>query len=125
MVRIVYEHTQSWPVEGPLQLEAQFSGEISIPPELARRRVNGYLAQEIALFVTAGEPMLVLGEHPYWQVSAVLRLRGIGRLAEVGTIGVDAQTGEVIPLSESEIHAIRELAHDIAARLAPSPTVSI
>ncbi len=121
MVRIIYEHPTEWPAEGPLRVEAQFSGEITVPPDLARRRANGYLAREVALFIIAGEPMLILRDHPCWQMPAILRLRGFGNLAEVGLIDVDAQTGEVTPLSEAEIQAIRQRAHDIAARLAPSP----
>jgi hypothetical protein len=73
------------------------------------------------MFIIAGEPMLILGEHPYWKVPAILRLRGFGKLAEVGILYVDAQTGQVKPLSEDEIQAIRERAHDIAARLASPP----
>jgi hypothetical protein len=118
MVRIVYEHPADWPEEGPLRVEARFSGEIPVSPDLARRRVNGYLTQEVAMFIVAGEPMLILGDQSYWRVPAILRLRGFGKLAEVGILCVDAQTGQVKPLSEDEIRAIREHAHDIAARLA-------
>jgi hypothetical protein len=121
MVRIVYEHPAVWPDEGPLRVEAQFHGEIPISPDLARRRTNGYLAREVAMFLIAGEPMLILGDHPYWRLPIILRLRGFGKLAEVGVVDVDAQTGKVRPLSEDEIETIRERAHDIAARLAPSP----
>jgi hypothetical protein len=121
MVRIVYEHPADWPEEGPLRVEARFSGEIPVSPDLARRRVNGYLTREVAMFMIAGEPMLILGEHPYWRVPVILRLRGFGKLAEVGILEVDAQTGQVKSLSEDEIRAIREHAHDIAARLTSPP----
>lgn len=121
MVRIIYEHPGEWPPEGPLRVEAQFSSEIPVQPDLARRRANGYLAQEVALFIVAGEPALVLNDHPYWRLPAILRLRGIGELAEVGAIDVDAETGVVKPLTEEDILAMRERAHAIASRLAPAP----
>lgn len=121
MVRIVYEHPGVWPEEGPLRLEAQFSGEIVVPPGLARQRANGYLAREVALFIVSGEPLLILGERPRWQIPAILRLRGLGDVAQVGNIDVDAQTGKVRPLSQNEIHTMREHAHDLADRLVPSP----
>jgi hypothetical protein len=121
MVRIVYEHLAAWPEQGPLRVEAQFSGEIPVPPDLARRRANSYLAREVAMFVIAGEPMLILGDHPRWRLPTILRLHGFGNLAEVGAVEVDAQTGKVSPLAEDEIHIIRERAHDIAGRLTPTP----
>ena len=102
-------------------MEAQFSGEIVVPPGLARQRANGYLAREVALFVIAGEPLLILGERPRWQIPALLRLRGLGNVAQVGVIDVDAQTGKVRQLSPDEIHLLREHAHDLATRLSPSP----
>jgi hypothetical protein len=121
MVRIVYEHLAAWPEQGPLRVEAQFRGEIPVSPDLARRRANSYLAREVALFVIAGEPMLILGNHPRWRLPTILRLRGFGNLAEVGAVDVDAQTGKVVSLTEDEIRVIRERAHDIAGRLTPSP----
>jgi len=121
MVRIIYEHPATWPEEGPLRVEAHFSGEIPVSPDLARRRANGYLAREVALFIVAGEPMLILSDHPYWRLPTILRLRGFGNLAEVGVIDVDARTGKVQLLAEDEIRAIRERAHDLATRLTPSP----
>ena len=84
MARIIYQHPVPWPEEGPLQVDARFRGEIPISPALARQRASGYLAREAALFVTAGEPLLILDEQPRWQVPAILRLRGYGNLAEVG-----------------------------------------
>lgn len=124
MVRIVYQHPAAWPEEGPLRVDARFNGEIAVSPDQARRRASGYLAQEVALFVTAGDPMLILDEKPRWQIPAVLRLRGYGALGEVGLLEVDAHTGQVKPLSETEIEAIRKQAHDIAARLSPSPAAA-
>jgi hypothetical protein len=83
-VRIIYQHAVPWPEEGPLQVDARFRGEIPISPALARQRASGYLAREAALFVTAGEPLLILDEQPRWKVPTILRLRGYGNLAEVG-----------------------------------------
>ena len=121
MVRIVYQYPATWPEEGPLRVDARFSGEITVSPTQARQRASGYLAREVALFLTAGEPMLILDDQPRWQVPAILRLRGYGNLAEVGLIEVDARTGQVEPLDEAEIRVIREHAHELVACLTPSP----
>jgi hypothetical protein len=119
-VRIVYEHSETWPVDGPLRVEATISAEIPISPDVARRRANGYLAREVALFLVAGEPMLILNDQSCWQIPVVLQLRDYGNVAEVGTITVDAQSGQVRQLSAEDVRLMRERAHDIAARLAPA-----
>lgn len=124
MVRILYQYAQTWPEQGPLRVDTRFQGEIPVSPTQARRKANGYLAREIALFLSAGEPLLILGEQPRWQVPAVLHLRGYGRVAEVGTLEVDARTSEVIDLSEADIERIRERAHEIVARLTPAPATA-
>lgn len=121
MVRIIYEHPGEWPDNGPLVVQAQFNGEIPVSPDVARRRVSGYLAREVALFLTTGEPVLMLGEPHRWRIPAVLRLRGLGELAAVGTVDVDALTGQIIPLPNEALQVMRTRANDIASRLAPSP----
>jgi hypothetical protein len=124
MVRIIYEHQGEWPEDGPLVVHAQFNGEIPISPDAARRRASGYLAREVALFIFAGEPVLHLGEFPCWRVPAVLRLRGVGELANVGSIDVDAYTGQVKLPSDEALQSLRRRAHDIASHIASSPETS-
>ncbi len=120
MVRIIYEHAQEWPVEGPLTVDARLQGVITIPPDTARRRANGYFAQEIALFLIAGEPVLVLGEPSVWRIPAILRLRGLGEVATVGSLNVNAHTGEPLPLTSEQIEEIRKRANELAARFTPT-----
>jgi hypothetical protein len=115
-VRIIYEHAETWPEDGPLRVEATISAEIPISPDVARRRANGYLAREAALFLVVGEPMLILNDQSFWQFPVVLQLRGYDNVAEVGTITVDAQSGQVRQLSAEDVQLMRERAYDIATR---------
>jgi hypothetical protein len=96
MFRVVYEYQKAWPKEGPLRVEAQFTGEITVSPTVARRRAAGFLAGHVTMMVLAGEPALVLGEQPVWRVPACLHLPGLGEVSTVGSINVDALTGEII-----------------------------
>ncbi|MBX3059009.1 MAG: hypothetical protein KF770_21285 [Anaerolineae bacterium] len=125
MVRIIYEYAQEWPVEGPLTVDTRLQGVITIPPDIARRRANGYFAQEVALFVVAGEPVLVLGEPSVWRIPAILRLRGFGEVATVGSLNVNAHTGEPLPLTSEQIEEIRKRANELAARFTPTTETSI
>lgn len=50
------------------------------------------------------------------------------RLGEIGTLGsvkVDAQTGQVIPLTPEQISAMQERANAIATRLAPRAVAAV
>ncbi len=122
MVRIIYEHPVDWPTEGPLRVNTHLQGEIAVAPDVARRRTNGYLSREVALFIIAGEPELVLGNQPQWRIPAILRLRGFGEVAIVGSLKVDALTGDLHPLSPAQIRNIRQRAHDITNRLTSAAT---
>jgi len=120
MVRIIYEHPVDWPQEGLLRVDAHLQGEVAVSPDTARHRANGYFNREVALFLIAGEPELILGEQALWRVPAILRLRGFGEIAAVGSMSIDALSGEPIPLSPEQIDTVRERANDLANRLAPT-----
>lgn len=119
MVRIIYEHPVEWPKEGLLRVDTRLQGEVAVSPDMARRRANGYFNREVALFLIAGEPDLILGEQVMWRVPAILRLRGLGEITAVGSMNIDALSGEPIPLSPEQIDTIRKRANDFANRLAP------
>jgi hypothetical protein len=78
--------------------------------EYARRRANGYLSREVSLFYSATDGIFVPLTQPIWQFSIEVRLPRLGVLGIMGAIDVDAQTGEVIPLTTKQIKRIRERA---------------
>ena len=125
MFQIVYEYDEPWPAQGPFHVEKQLvSQEIAVSPILARRRANGFLAGYVTMMVTAGQPVLILGERPAWRVPATLRLPGLGEVGTLGHVDVDAQSGEIIWPSDKQIAQMQELAHAIAAHFSLSPTPS-
>ena len=99
----------------PFKIEGTVNEEIAVPQAVAQRKANAFLAGSVTMMVSAGEPSLVLGETVRWQVPAVLLLPEQGEVGNVGIIYVDAQTGEVAGLSDTQIHQMQELAHAIAA----------
>jgi hypothetical protein len=80
----------------------------------AQRRANGYLTNYVSLFAKADRPVWVAGDRPVWRATVFLRLRGQGRVCDLGIIDVDAQTGEVMSLSNQQLQAMRKRAHDAA-----------
>jgi hypothetical protein len=116
MFQVIYEYQKTWPTEGPLRVEAQFQGEITVSPTTAQRRVSGFLAGHITMMLLAGEPALVWGQRPLWRVPACLHLPGLGQVSTIGFIDVDALTGEIVSLSPEQIAAMQRRANDIATR---------
>ncbi len=119
---IAYNYQETWPENESLMIEGHFTQKITVPPILARRRANGFLAGHVMLMVSGGEPTLILSEHPVWRVPAVLNVPKLGEVNTLGSVDIDAQTGEVIPLSSEQINRMQELAHAIAAYFTSSTT---
>lgn len=91
--------------------------DILVSREEAVRRAQGYLTVEIAMALRPDEPSLLGGNHPLWRMPVWLHLRGIGRVAIVGHLDVDATTGEVIPLTAVAIKEMQDRADVFAQRL--------
>jgi hypothetical protein len=92
-----------------------------ILPSQAKLKATGYVAQHIAHFATAEEqPQWVEGAPPIWRVATALWLRGQGRVCELGTVDVNALTGEVLPLSKEEITTRQKRARHAAEAVARS-----
>ena len=121
MVQILREHAIEWPVNGPLHFEAPaLSVEIAIAPDLARRRANGYLGSEVAMSMLAHNPRLVVDGQPLWRFDIDLCLPGLGYIATLGSIDVDAMIGAVVPLTANQLTSLQERADALAARLSPT-----
>jgi hypothetical protein len=78
--------------------------------EYARRQADSYLGAEVSLFYSATNGVFVPLACPIWQFAIQVRLPRLGVLGIMGTLDVDAQTGEVIPLTHKQIKRVRERA---------------
>lgn len=90
----------------------------------AQMNANGYLADHVSLSAKADRPVFVAGDRPVWRATVFLRLRGHGRVCDLGVIDVDAQTGEVVPLPKNQLRAMRKRAHDAAERTTQAATTT-
>lgn len=107
-----------------MQLNARFQGEIHVSPDKARQRAAGFMAGHITMMVLPGEPSLALGNPPVWRIPVCLHLPDLGEVTTVGTIDVNALTGDIIEPEPEKIQLMQDRAHEIAARFAPSPTTA-
>jgi hypothetical protein len=84
---------------------------------VARQKVTGFVADEISTQLHGKEPTLVVAERIRWRVRVCLPLPPTGDLGEVGTIGVDVETGQ-LEITEALIQEITLRAAELASRSA-------
>ena len=116
MFQILVEESAEWPEDGELTVSNVYTGKITVSPDTARYRANGYIGGHIAFFGYAKNPQLVLNGRPRWRLEGWLRLRGLGDVGQICSVYVDARTGEVLEMDESKIESIKEYANEIAQR---------
>ena len=89
---------------------------VRIPAIVARRTVNVFVGNEISCQMGSGTPELVEGEPTVWRVPVLLTFPGYGPVGTVGTIDVDAETGEPA-ITPSLIEEITRNAEALVGRL--------
>jgi hypothetical protein len=87
----------------------------------ARRRVNRQVVPELGTGLIARDPEWVIGEScTAWRVPILLSLPELGDLGQVGSVDVDAHSGEVLSDATTRL-AIIEQAHQLYTRSARHP----
>jgi hypothetical protein len=80
--------------------------------EYARRQADSYLCAKISLFHSAIDGVFTTQAGStagaLWRFAVQVRLPRLGVLGITGGIDVDAQSGEVVPLSTRQINQIRK-----------------
>lgn len=117
MTQIILERS-TLPDTGPIEIQVDYAGEIKVKAEAARRKANVYLLTNVTNLSYAGrEPGLVLGEQLVWRFPAMLAMPSYGEIGPIGTIDVDAATGNILPISPTTIAQMQERANALARRL--------
>ena len=97
-------HRQSVDSHNGTSLDLRLQTTLRISADEARRRVNRLIIPELGTGLSASEPELSLEDtNIWWRVPIMLSLPRLGTLGIVGTIKVDAQSGEIaFTLEEQE-----------------------
>src|SRR5580698_8203937 len=105
------------PTESTLDIKIHVTQPSNITSFSARQRVTQYVMLQLSSQLGGDAPELTVGDRVYWTVPVVFTLPGKGALGRVGTLRVDAGTGELLtdPQTEQEMmrHA-QQLAQDHA-----------
>src|SRR5438067_11465081 len=93
------------PTESTLDINIRVTQPLNITSFSARQRVTQYVMRELSTQLGGDTPELTVGERVYWSVPVVFTLPGRGVLGRVGTLRVDAGTGELLtdPQTEQEM----------------------
>jgi hypothetical protein len=84
-----------------------------IAPEVARRKANGWLLDHVGNLLIAQNPELVAGDSMVWRVTVVLTSPTRGHVDRVGTLDLDAMTGQILA-DETLIAALQKQAQHVA-----------
>jgi hypothetical protein len=89
------------PTDSLLDITIRVTQSLNVTAFSARQRVTQYVMQELSTQLGGDTPELTVGERVYWSVPVVFTLPGKGVVGRVGTLRVDAGTGEL--LTDSQI----------------------
>jgi hypothetical protein len=93
----VLAEMDSVPETAPIHLSFHIVATLNVTAEEARRQVNRQVVTELGTGLIARDPELVLaGEQIAWRVPIVLSLPGLGDLGQVGTVDIDARSGDLL-----------------------------
>ncbi len=95
----------SLPTESTLDITIRVTQPLNVTAFSARQRVTQFVMLELSTQLGGDTPELTVSERVYWSVPVVFALPGKGVLGRVGTLRVDAGTGELLtdPQIEQEI----------------------
>src|SRR5438067_87757 len=101
----------SLPANSTLDINIRVTQPLNLTAFSAQQRVTQYVMQHLSTQLGADMPELTVAERVYWSVPVLFTSPGKGVLGRVGTLRVDASTGELLtdPQTEQEMmdHAER------------------
>jgi hypothetical protein len=87
----------TFPPDAPIHLSLHLAATLNLSADDARHAVNCRILPDLGIGMTTCTPELVIvGETIIWRVPLALSLPELGNLGQVGTVDVDARTGEVL-----------------------------
>jgi len=85
------------------QIDIQLRTTLNISSSAARKIVNQRIVTELGTGLLALEPELLVKKNQFiWRVPILLSLPVLGDLGQVGTIEVDAITGDILTGSHTQ-----------------------
>lgn len=84
------------PPQAEVKIEFSLTAKVNVTDFTAQRKVSKLLLDEVGNLLYGDRPSLVAGRRLLWRVPILLGSPATGPLGKVGTLDVDAQTGEIL-----------------------------
>jgi hypothetical protein len=84
------------PEQAEVKIELSLTARVSVTDGVAQRKVSKLLLDRVGNLLYGERPSLVVGQRLLWRVPVWLGLPTVGPVGQVGTLDVDAQTGEIL-----------------------------
>ena len=109
----------SFPAPAEVKIEFSLTAQVNVTDFTAQRKVSKLLLDQVGNLLYGERPSLVAGRRLLWRVPVWLALPTAGPLGQVGTLDVDAQTGEIL-FSQQALEEIAERGNALARRSTPT-----
>jgi hypothetical protein len=106
------------PSQAQVKIAFSLTAQVNVTDYTAQRRVSKLLLDEVGNLLYGERPGLVAGRRLLWRVPVWLGLPTIGPVGRVGSLDVDAQTGEIL-FDQQTLDDIKERGNALAERAAP------
>lgn len=99
VIQSAHQPQGEWARNQTMQVMINVQAEV-LNPEIARRKANVWLLENVGNVLHAENPELVLGDHLYWRFEVFLSLvnlsqPGTGERRRLGQMMIDAVNGQV------------------------------
>jgi len=105
----------SLPVPAEVKIEFSLTAQVNVTDLTAQRKVSKLLLDHVGNLLYGERPSLVVGRRMLWRVPVWLALPTTGPLGQVGTLDVDAQTGEIL-FTQQILEEVAERGNELAQR---------
>ncbi len=105
------------PPEAEVKVELSVTSKVNVTGFTAQQKVSRLLLDQVGNLLYGEKPSFVVGQRLLWRVPVWLGLPTTGAVNQVGTLDVDAQTGEISFTTEI-LNQLMERGNALAARAA-------
>jgi len=105
----------SLPAPVEVKIEFSLTAQVNVTDLVAQRKVSKLLLDHVGNLLYGERPSLVMGRRLLWRVPVWLGLPTTGPLGQIGTLDVDAQTGEIL-FTQKILEEIAERGDELAQR---------
>jgi hypothetical protein len=106
------------PASAEVRIEFSLTAQVNVTDYGAQRKVSRLLLDQVGNLLYCERPHLVAGRRLLWRVPVWLALPTTGPLGQLGTLDVDAQTGEIL-FDQHMLDDLAERGHVLAGRASP------